>query len=123
MNTENAVNSEALRLSPWGAKVASLHEQPRQQRGAACDQRPKTRGQRRQSQKKRDRGREQQGRARRDSGPPTGARHPSPDPPEEQTSASRREPGVQSVARSQELCWSAVGERQPRPKRRCVCAQ
>ena len=123
MNTENAVNSEALRLSPWGARMASLHEQPLQERGAACDQRPRAKGQKRQSQKARNRDEEQQRRARHDNGPPTGARHPGPDPPEGQRWANRREPGVQSVARSQELCWSAVGGRRPRPKRRCVCAQ
>ena len=72
MKTENAVDSEAVRLSPWGARMASLHEQPLQERGAACDQRPRTKGQKRQSQKTRNRDEEQQGRARRDNGPPTG---------------------------------------------------
>ena len=28
MRTESAVDKEALRLSPWGAGMASLHEQP-----------------------------------------------------------------------------------------------
>ena len=123
METENAAVNEALRLSPWCAKMASLHEQPQQKRGAGVQPETENQGKSRQGQKTRNRDREQQRRARRDSRPPTGARHPSPGPPEEQSSANRREPDVQSVARSQELCWNAACERQPRPKRRCVCAQ
>ena len=40
METENAAVNEALRLSPWGAKMASLHEQPQQKCGAGV--RPET---------------------------------------------------------------------------------
>ena len=127
-----ARNNESWKCSgQWGTETQPLGRQDgkppwaalakAQSRRATGDR--ETMVQRRQSQKTRNRNEGQQRRARRDSRPPAGARHPDPGPPEEQSSANRREPGVLSVARSQELCWSAACERQPRPKRRCVCAQ